>query len=203
MAETKLQNHKVAIISTDGFEESELFTPLQALKEAGAEVKILSLKKGSIKAWNQDHWGKDLTVDQAISESQPEDFDALVLPGGVMNPDRLRMDAKTVEFVKAIADAGKPIAAICHGPWTLVEADAVRGRHLTSWPSLKTDLTNAGAIWEDKDVVVDQGLITSRKPADLPAFCREMVEEFAEGRHPQKGKFQGAQESATARNPMH
>lgn len=200
--EINLNNHKVAILATDGFEESELFEPLKALKNAGAETQIVSLKEGSIKAWNHDKWGKEINVDQVVSSANPEDFDALVLPGGVMNPDKLRTDEKAVDFVRNFAQAGKPIAAICHGPWTLVEADVVRGKHMTSWPSLKTDLKNAGAIWEDKEVITDKGLVTSRKPADLPAFCRKMIEEIAEGRHDRMAQSQGKQAEVRTSSSM-
>jgi protease I len=176
--EKTLTNKSVAILATDGFEESELFEPRRALLEAGAVVLVVSLKRGSIKAWKHDRWGETIPVDLTVDEARASDFDALVLPGGVMNPDHLRMNEKAVEFVRAIGEAGKPIAAICHGPWTLINADLVQGRTLTSWPSLQADLTNAGASWVDREVVADMGLVTSRKPADLPAFNRKMVEEF-------------------------
>lgn len=183
MADSILENRKVAILAADGFEQSELFEPLRALEKAGADVHIVSLKSGSIRAWHRDDWGEKLDVDTTVSRARAEDFDALVLPGGVMSPDKLRMDEKAVEFVKGFATAGKPIAAICHGPWTLIETGVVVGRTMTSWPSLKSDLINAGAKWVDEDVVTDNGLVTSRKPADLHAFCEKMIEEFAEGLH--------------------
>jgi len=183
MADAILEDRRIAILATDGFEQSELLEPLRALEKAGADVHIVSLKSGSIRAWNKGEWGDSIDVDTTVSRVKASDFDALVLPGGVMNPDKLRTDEKAVEFVKGFAAAGKPIAAICHGPWTLIDAGVVVGRTMTSWPSLKTDLTNAGAKWVDEEVVTDNGLVTSRKPADLPAFCDKMIEEFAEGLH--------------------
>jgi intracellular protease, PfpI family len=179
----ELEGLKVAILATDGFEQSELFEPRRALEKAGAEVKIVSLEAGEIKGWNEKNWGDTVQVDLTVDEADAGDFDALQLPGGVMNPDKLRMNEKAVRFVRAFFEAGKPVAAICHAPWTLVEADVVRGRTLTSWASLKTDLTNAGAKWVDEEVVTDNGLVTSRKPQDIPAFNRKMIEEFAEGVH--------------------
>ncbi|HEY0428470.1 MAG TPA: type 1 glutamine amidotransferase domain-containing protein [Pyrinomonadaceae bacterium] len=181
--EKKLENLRVAILATDGFEQSELFEPKKALEEAGAEVTIVSLKAGEIKGWNHTDWGEKIAVDMTVKEANAEDFDALQLPGGVMNPDKLRMDEDAVNFVYSFFDAGKPVAAICHAPWILVEAGVVRGKTLTSWSSLKTDLENAGAKWVDKEVVVDNGLVTSRNPDDIPAFNRKMLEEFAEGIH--------------------
>jgi protease I len=183
LAKHPLKNKKVAILATDGFEQSELFEPKKALEDAGADVTIVSLKAGKIKAWDKNDWGKKIEVDQIVSSANAESFDALVLPGGVMNPDKLRTHEEAVDFVRAFAQGGKPIAAICHGPWTLVEADVVRGKRMTSWPSLRTDLTNAGANWVDEEVVVDEGLVTSRKPDDIPAFNAKMIEEIAEGRH--------------------
>jgi protease I len=183
MADAILENRKIAILATDGFEQSELFEPLRALEKAGADVHIVSLKTGSIRAWNKNDWGESIDVDTTVSRVKADEFDALVLPGGVMNPDKLRIEEKAVEFVKGFASAGKPIAAICHGPWTLIDAGVVVGRTMTSWPSLRTDLTNAGAKWVDEEVVTDNGLVTSRKPADLSAFCDKMIEEFAEGLH--------------------
>jgi protease I len=179
----KLDGLNVAILATDGFEQSELFEPKKALEEAGAAVKIVSLEAGEIKGWNEKNWGDSIAVDLTVDEALAEDFDALQLPGGVMNPDKLRMNEKAVRFIKAFFDAGKPVAAICHAPWTLVEAGVVNGRTVTSWPSVKTDLINAGAKWVDEEVVADNGLVTSRKPQDIPAFNRKMIEEFAEGAH--------------------
>jgi protease I len=179
----KLSGKRVAILATDGVEQVELAEPRKALDEAGATTALVSPKAGRIKAWQHDHWGDEFPVDLTIDRARPNDFDALMLPGGVMNPDRLRMDVRAVDFVKAMFNAGKPIAAICHGPWLLVEADVVRNRSVTSWPSLETDLRNAGADWSDQEVVTDLGLVTSRKPADIPAFNAKMLEEFAEGVH--------------------
>lgn len=179
----KLEGKKVAILATDGFEQSELFEPKKALEEAGAEVTIVSLKSGEIKGWDETDWGKTIAVDLTISEANAEDFDALQLPGGVMNPDKLRTDETVLKFVKAFFDAGKPVAAICHAPWTLINAEVVKGREMTSYPTLRKDLENAGAKWTDKEVVVDNGLITSRNPNDIPAFNKKLIEEIAEGNH--------------------
>ena len=179
----KLDGKKVAILATNGFEQSELFEPKKALEEAGAEVSIISLESGEIKGWDEKDWGKSIAVDLTVNEADPNDFDALQLPGGVMNPDKLRMNKKAVSFVKSFFESGKPVAAICHAPWTLIEADVVKGRTITSWASLKTDLENAGAKWVDQEVVVDNGLVSSRNPDDLPAFNKKMIEEFAEGKH--------------------
>ncbi|HEY8272202.1 MAG TPA: type 1 glutamine amidotransferase domain-containing protein [Pseudobdellovibrionaceae bacterium] len=177
----KLSGKKIAILSTDGFEQSELFEPRKALIEAGAEVHIISLKAGQIKGWSDGNWGSSIKVDELASEADAEEFDALMLPGGVINPDRLRIDENAIEFVESFLRAGKPVAAICHGLQTLIETGLIAGKTMTSWRSLKTDLLNAGATWMDQDVVVDQGLITSRKPEDIPAFNRKMIEEFAKG----------------------
>ena len=182
----KIQNKKVAVLATHGFEQSELQTPVDALKEAGAQVEIISLKSGKIKGWSGKDWGDEVAVDKTVDSVKAADYDALVLPGGVMNPDTLRMNKDAVAFVSDFITAGKPVAAICHGPWTLVEAGAVKGRKLTSWPSLRTDIENAGGTWVDEEVVTDRGLVTSRKPADLPAFCRKMIEEIGEGVHSPK-----------------
>jgi protease I len=179
----KLENKKVAIVVTDGFEESEFVKPLEALKEAGATVDVIALKSGTVKSWTNKNWGSDFPVDKEISEANAQDYDALVLPGGVMNPDKLRMNQEVINFANGFFDDAKPIAAICHGPWTLIETGELKGRRLTSYPSLKTDLINAGAEWVDEEVVVDNGLVTSRNPGDLPAFCKKMVEEIAEGIH--------------------
>jgi protease I len=183
----KLQGKKVAILATDGFEQSELFEPLKALLDAGAQAVIVAPKPGSIQGWKHAEPGDKVLVDLMLDEADADDFDALVLPGGVMNPDALRINPKAVKFVKEFHTARKPIAAICHGPWLLAEADIVEGRRVTSWPSLKTDLRNAGAEWTDAEVVCDRGLVTSRKPDDLPAFNRKLIEEIAEGRHERHG----------------
>jgi protease I len=179
MANNNLQGKKVAILVTDGFEQVELLEPRKALDEAGAQTQVVSPKDGKVKGWNTKEWGNEVPVDVPLKSARPEQFDALLLPGGVMNPDHLRMDPQAVAFVKHFADAGKPVAAICHGPWTLLEAGAVRGKTLTSWPSLKTDLKNAGANWQDKEVITDGSIVTSRKPDDIPAFNREMIRLFA------------------------
>lgn len=186
MKSNVLDGKKIAILATDGFEQSELFEPLKALEGAGAEVHIISLKKGEIKAWNKKDWGKTIEVDFTVADALPQDYDGLVLPGGVMSPDKLRDDEDAVEFVKEFADSGKPIAAICHGPWTLINAKVVKGRTMTSYSSIRRDLENAGAHWVDHEVVTDHALVTSRCPEDLPAFNKKMIEEFAEGPHPQR-----------------
>ena len=183
----KLKGKRVAILATEGFEGVELTEPRRALDAAGAETKVLSPKTGEIKAWEHDHWGDKVRVDESLSKANPNDFDALLLPGGVLNADKIREEPAAVEFVRKFAAEGKPIAAICHAPWLLIEADIVRGRTVTSWPSLKTDLRNAGASWVDKEVVVDNGLVTSRKPDDIPAFNNKMIEEFTEGIHAHVG----------------
>jgi protease I len=180
MANQNLQGKKVAILATNGFEQSELLEPRKALDEVGATTKVVSPAEGKIKGWNHKEWGQEVPVDITLDSAKANDFDALLLPGGVMNPDHLRMNPQAVEFVRSFIHAGKPVAAICHGPWTLVEADAVRGKTLTSWPSVKTDLKNAGANWVDREVVRDGNLVTSRKPDDIPAFNREMIQMFAE-----------------------
>jgi protease I len=180
MANQNLQGKKVAILVTDGFEQSELLEPKKALDQAGATTKVVSPAEGKVKGWNHKEWGDQVPVDVSLNSANSKDFDALLLPGGVMNPDHLRMNPQAVEFVKSFIDAGKPVAAICHGPWTLIEAGAVQGHTMTSWPSLKTDLKNAGANWVDKEVVRDGKLVTSRKPDDIPAFVREMIQLFAE-----------------------
>ena len=183
MAAQQLQGKMVAILATDGVERVELTEPKKALDAAGARTVVVSPKAGSIKAWEHDHWGEPITVDQALDDARADQFDALLLPGGVMNPDHLRQNERAVKFVRSFFDAGKPVAAICHAPWMLVEADVVKGRTITSWPSLRTDIRNAGGDWVDREVVTDQGLVTSRKPDDIPAFNRKMIEEFAEGVH--------------------
>jgi deglycase len=181
--ENKLNDKKVAIVVANGFEESEFTKPLEALKEAGASVDVISLKKGNVKSWSEKNWSNEYPVDKTIDEVDSHDYDALVLPGGVMNPDQLRTNADVIGFVAGFFDDGKPIAAICHGPWTLIETGELNGRKVTSYPSIKSDLINAGAEWVDEEVVVDNGLVTSRSPNDLPAFCKKMVEEIAEGVH--------------------
>lgn len=178
-----LKNKRVAILATEGFEYVELAEPRKALEAAGAKTEVVSPKDGSIRGWNHTEWGDSVPVDVPLKSANPNNYDALMLPGGVMNPDHLRMDPQAVQFVKSFFEAHKPVAAICHGPWMLVEAGVVKGRKLTSWPSLKTDIRNAGGEWNDEQVITDQGLVTSRKPDDIPAFNRKMIEEFAEGKH--------------------
>jgi protease I len=179
----RLDGKKVAILATDGFEQSELFEPRHALMQAGAEVTVVSLKPGEIQGMKHQDKGETIRVDKTLDQVSAGEFDALMLPGGVSNPDTLRMHPEAVSFAKAFFDAEKPVAAICHGPWLLAEADVLQGRTVTSWPSIRTDLRNAGAKVVDQEVVVDEGLVTSRKPADIPAFNAKMIEEFAEGRH--------------------
>jgi protease I len=182
----KLTGKRFAILATNGFEQSELEQPRKAIEAAGGKADVVSLSHGQIRGWLHTDWGNSVPVDVTIEQANPNDYDGLVLPGGVINPDKLRVDTEAVNFVRAFVQSGKPIAAICHGPWTLINAGGVRGRKLTSWPSLRADLENAGAHWVDEQVVVDQGLVTSRKPDDLPAFNRRMIEEFAEGAHAQR-----------------
>ena len=178
-----LSNKTIAILTEEGFEQVELTSPQQALKDAGATVHVISPEGGEIKAWDQTDWGITITADKKLSEVSPDDYDALVLPGGVLNPDKLRQDKDAVAFVSAFLDEGKPVAAICHGPQTLIETGMISGRQMTSYPSLKTDLRNAGVNWVDEEVVADKGLVTSRTPKDLPAFNKKMIEEIMEGRH--------------------
>jgi protease I len=179
----RLEGKRIAILATNGFEQSELTEPRKALDAEGAVTLVVSPASGKIKGWNHKDWGDEIAVDLPMSSARATDFDALLLPGGVMNPDQLRTDAGAVKFVRDFVEAGKPVAAICHGPWMLVEAGVVKGRTLASWPSVQTDIKNAGGKWVDQEVVVDQGLVTSRKPADIPAFNRKMIEEFGEGIH--------------------
>jgi protease I len=179
MAGKSLEGMKVAILVTDGFEQVEMTEPRKALDQAGAETHLVSPKADRVRGWKFTEWGDEFPVDDPLDKAKAQAFDALVLPGGVINPDRLRMQPNAVSFVKAFFDAGKPVAAICHGPWTIIEAGAARGRRMASWPSLKTDVKNAGAQWADEEAVVDGNLLTSRKPDDLPAFNREMIGLFA------------------------
>jgi protease I len=180
-ANDALKGKRVAILATDGFEQSELIEPRAALDRAGARTVVIAPKPGSIKGWKHGNWGDDVAVDLTVEQAQPDDYDALMLPGGVMNPDRLRLVPAAVKFVRAFFEAEKPVAAICHAPIMLIEANVLRDRHVTSWPSLQTDIRNAGGKWSDEEVVVDRGLVTSRKPDDIPAFNRKMIEEIAEG----------------------
>jgi protease I len=195
MAE-QLTGRRVAALVAKGFEQVELLDPQQALTKAGAIVHVVSPETETVRGWNHTEWGQSVPVDLPLAEARAGDYDALLLPGGVMNPDRLRMNPSAVEFVKQFFDDGKPIAVICHGPWTLIEAGVVRGLTITSYPSLKTDLQNAGANWVDRDVVVDRGIVSSRRPADLPAFNEKMIEEFGEGQHGGDGERQPAQSHA-------
>lgn len=179
----RLENVSVAILSETGFEEVELTSPKKALEEQGAKVTVISPREGSIQSWKDNNWGMTLNVDKQVTEANSDDYDALLIPGGVANPDLLRRDEDSINFIKDFFKDGKPIASICHGPQVLIETGALRGRTLTSFNSIKTDLKNAGATWEDKEVVVDSGLVTSRNPGDLEAFNSKMIEEFAEGVH--------------------
>jgi protease I len=182
MASEPLSGLKVAILVTDGFEQVEMTEPRGALDAAGAHTRLVSPKDGQVKAWNFTDWGDTFPVDTPLAGARPEDFDALLLPGGVINPDTLRMDETAVLFAQAFLDGGKPVASICHGPWTLIETGRMRGRRLASWPSLQTDVENAGAQWVDQEVVVDGALVTSRMPDDIPAFNREMIALFGRSR---------------------
>jgi protease I len=184
MASTLLHGQTVAFLTAqEGVEEVELTKPWEAVQEAGGTPKLIAPESGEVQTFNHLDKSSTYPVDEILGDADPDHYDALVLPGGVANPDQLRTDERAIRFVQKIFSAGKPVGVICHGPWTLVEADLVRDRKLTSWPSLKTDIRNAGGEWVDEEVVVDQGLVSSRKPDDLPAFCAKIVEEFAEGRH--------------------
>ncbi|MDB6022787.1 MAG: protease [Pedosphaera sp.] len=179
----ELRGKRIAILVENGFEQVEMTEPRKALDEAGAETDLISPVDKKVKSWDFTKWGRSFKVDVPLSEAQGYEYDALLLPGGVINPDKLRINPQAVEFVRSFFDAGKPVASICHGPWTIIETGAARGRRMTSWPSLRTDLRNAGAEWVDEEVVVDNRLVTSRKPDDIPAFNTKMIEEFREGPH--------------------
>jgi protease I len=183
MMEKKLNGTKVAILVENGFQQVELTEPKKALDEAGAMTTIVSPQSEKVKGWQKKEWGDEFDVDLNLDDADPAEFDALLLPGGVMNPDKLRVNDKAIEFVKSFFEEGKPVAAICHGPWTLINAGVVSGRRMTSYHTIRKDLENAGAEWVDDEVVVDEGLVTSRKPDDIPAFNEKMLEEFAEGVH--------------------
>jgi protease I len=178
-----LEGKRVAILTENGFEEVELTSPKQALEDAGAEVDIVSPQKKIVKGWDHDHWSIELPVDVTIDDADPGDYDALMVPGGVLNPDQMRINEKCVEFAQHFFRTGKPVASICHGPQLLIETGMIRGRNMTSYPSVRTDLENAGVNWMDKEVVTDNGLVTSRSPKDLKAFNRKMIEEIKEGKH--------------------
>jgi protease I len=184
-----VKDKKVAILTENGFEEVELTSPMNALEQAGVTVHIISPQKDKVKAWNHDHWSIELPVDKNISEANPEDYDMLVLPGGVLNPDKTRLNKECISFAQHFLEQAKPLAAICHGPQLLIETGMLDGRTMTSYPSVKTDLINAGVNWEDKEVVVDNGLVTSRSPEDLEAFNKKMIEELSEGKHATRGQF--------------
>jgi len=188
-----VKGKKAAILTEQGFEEVELTSPMNALEAAGVEVHIISTQSGKVKAWDHDHWSIEIPVDKTVSEANPEDYDLLVLPGGVMNPDKLRTNKEAVAFAQYFLEQAKPLAAICHGPQLLIETGMLNGRNMTSYPSVKTDLVNAGVTWEDKEVIVDNGLVTSRSPEDLEAFNRKMIEELSEGKHATKGQFTQAE----------
>lgn len=179
----KLQNKNVAILATDGFEKSELFEPLKALKEEGAAVHIISIKEGEIKSWDGDNWGESVTVDKTLDNVKADDYHTLVLPGGVANPDLMRTHQSALDFIRAFFEQSKPVAAICHAPWLLISAGVIKNRKVTSYHSIKDDVINAGANWSDEAVVVDNGLTTSRKPEDLPQFINKVIEELCEGKH--------------------
>ena len=184
-----LEGKKVAILTENGFEEIELTSPMNALEQAGVTVHVISPQKDKVKAWDHDHWSIEIPVDKHISEASPEEYDMLVIPGGVMNPDKMRINPQCVLFARHFLEVGKPLAAICHAPQLLIETEMLANREMTSYPSIKTDLVNAGVIWVDKEVVVDNGLVTSRNPGDLPAFNKKMLEELSEGKHMTTGQF--------------
>ncbi len=198
MAEQKLAGKKVAILAADMFERVELEEPRKALEDAGATTEIVSIHDGEIQGFDHFEPAKKVKVDKTVEEVSASDYDALLVPGGVGNPDQLRGDENAVNFVRDFVESKKPLAVICHGPWVLVEAGAVRGRKLTSWPTLRTDIQNAGGTWVDKEVVVDNGIVTSRKPDDIPAFNKKMIEEFAEGRHEERAVGGARSKSADA-----
>ncbi len=186
---TSLKNKKIAMLTDNGFEEVELTSPKKALEDAGATVHVISKQTGIVKGWDHDHWSIEVAVDASVESTSPESYDALVIPGGVINPDQMRRHPAYVNFAQHFLESGKPVASICHGPQLLIETGMLHGRQMTSFPSIKTDLVNAGVDWQDKEVVVDNGLVTSRSPADLEAFNKKMIEEIAEGIHLTTGAF--------------
>lgn len=186
---TSVKDKKVAVLVENGFEEIELTSPMNALEQAGVTVQVISPQAGKVKAWDHDHWGIEIPVDKNLKDANPEDYDMLLLPGGVLNPDTLRTNKEAVAFSQHFLEQGKPLAAICHGPQTLIETGMLQGRTMTSYPSIKTDLINAGVNWEDKEVIVDNGLVTSRSPKDLEAFNKKMIEELGEGKHATTAQF--------------
>ena len=194
-----LNGRKIAILVAEGFEQSEMIEPRKALEQAGAETELVSPAQGEVQGWNHFDKADRFHVDVPLDEASADDYDALLLPGGVANPDQLRTQPKAVQFVRQFVESGKPVGVICHGPWTLIEAGVVKGRTMTSWPSLKTDLINAGAKWVDQEVVTDRGLVSSRKPADIPAFSRKLIEEIEEGRHVGRSAHAGAAEQRAPR----